>query len=116
MRVACEKLVQGDVKAIAPFVKVIDRLDRYQELAREAKPRRTRSPEDEVVLREFVRRIRRDAPRSPPSVPAAPPPLSDAPAVPPPPVAEPTVPPFAATSALPPAYSPPLNFFQFARP
>ena len=71
MRVACEKLAEGDVKAIAPFVKVVDRLDRYQELAREAKPRRTRSPEDAVVLQELIRRFgRRDAaPPSPPAVP-----------------------------------------------
>ena len=116
MRVACEKLAEGDVKAIAPFVKVIDRLDRYQELAREAAPRRTRSPEDAVVIQEFIRRIRRDAappspppPPSPPAVPAAPPP-PDAPVDPQPPVAEPTVPPFAATVAAPPAYGPTLNF------
>ena len=101
MRVACEKLAQGDAKAIAPFVKVIDRLDRYQELAREARPRRTRSPEDAVVMRELVRRIRRDAPPSPPVVPAAPPP-PDAPLDPPPPVAERTDPPVAATVAAAP--------------
>ena len=122
MRVACEKLAQGDVRAIAPFVKVIDRLDRYQELAREVRPRRTRSPEDAVVLQELIRRIRRDAaPPSPPAGPAAPPP-PDA-ADPPPPVAEPTVPPFAATvlappatSAAPPAYGPTLNFFPLRPP
>jgi hypothetical protein len=115
MRVACEKLAQGDVTAPSPFVKVINRLDRYQELAREAAPRRTRSPEDAVVLQELIRRFgRRDAQPSPPAVPAAPPP-PDA-ADPPPPVAEPTVPPFAATSAPPPAYGPPLNFLPFVCP
>ena len=61
MRVACEALAEGDVKAIAPFVKVIDRLDRYQELAREAAPPRTRSRGDELVVREMVRRIRESA-------------------------------------------------------
>ena len=123
MRVACEALAEGDVKAIAPFVKVFDRLDRYQELAREAQPRRTRSPEDAVVMQELIRRIRGDTPRSPPAVPAAPPP-PDAPAIPPPQVAERTdlapaataAPPPPATFAAPPAYGPPLNFFPFVRP
>ena len=122
MRVACEKLAQGDVKAIAPFVKVIDRLDRYQELAREAARPRTRTPEDAVVMQEIIRRIRESAaPRSPPAVPAAPPP-PDAPADPPTPVAEPTAPSFAATVlappatfAWPPAYGPTLNFLPFVR-
>ena len=106
--------------ALAPFVKLFDRLDRYQALAREARPRRTRSPEDAVVMREMIRRIRESAaPPSPPAGPAAPPP-PDA-AVPPPPVAEPTVPPFAATvlappaTVAPPAYGPTLNFLPFVR-
>ena len=121
-RVACERLAQAHVKAIAPFVKVIDRLDRYQALAREARPRRTRSPEDAVVIQELVRRIRRDAQPSPSAVPAAPPP-PETPMDSPPPVAEPAVPPFAATVlappatfAAPPAYGPTLNFSPFARP
>ena len=39
MRVASEKLAHGDVKALAPFVKLFDRLDRYQAPAR-ARPGR----------------------------------------------------------------------------
>ena len=115
MRVACEALAEGDVKAIAPFVKVIDRLDRYQELAREAAPPRTRSRGDELVVRDMIRRIREYAPGSPPAVPAAPPP-ADAPADPPPQVAERTDPPPAAPPAAPPANAWPANFFPFARP
>ena len=34
MRVAAEAMAEGDVRAIGPFIKAIDRLDRYQELAR----------------------------------------------------------------------------------
>jgi len=70
MRVAGEALAKGDVKAITPFIKVIDRLDRYQELANEAAPRRRRTPEDALVIREMIRRIR-DDPRPPPAAPAA---------------------------------------------
>ena len=61
MRVAGGALAKGDVKAITPFIKVIDRLDRYQELANEAAPRRRRTPEDALVIREMIRRIRDDA-------------------------------------------------------
>ena len=70
MRVAGEALAKGDVKAITPFIKVIDRLDRYQELANEAAPRRRRTPEDALVIREMIRRIR-DDPRPPPAAPPA---------------------------------------------
>ena len=41
----------------SPFVKVIDRLDRYQELAREAAPQRN-TEADALVVKEIVRRIR----------------------------------------------------------
>jgi len=34
MRVAAEAMGEGDVRAIGPFIKAIDRLDRYQALAR----------------------------------------------------------------------------------
>ncbi len=57
MRVASAALASGDVRAVAPFVKVIDRLDRYQELAREAAPQRN-TEADALVVKEIVRRIR----------------------------------------------------------
>ena len=41
MRVAAEAMAEGDVRAIGPFIKAIDRLDRYQELARRTATRRT---------------------------------------------------------------------------
>ena len=59
MRVACEALAEGDVKAIAPFVKVFDRFDRCQALAREAQPRRRRRDADKAVMKERVARVRR---------------------------------------------------------
>ncbi len=34
LRVAAEKMAEGDIRAIGPFIKAIDRLDRYQALAR----------------------------------------------------------------------------------
>ena len=34
MRVAAQAMTEGDVRAIGPFIKAIDRLDRYQALAR----------------------------------------------------------------------------------
>jgi hypothetical protein len=40
MRVAGGALARGDVRAVAPFIKALEKLDRYQSLAREAAPRR----------------------------------------------------------------------------
>ena len=39
MRVAGDALARGDIRAIAPFIRVIDRLDRYQMLAAETAAR-----------------------------------------------------------------------------
>jgi hypothetical protein len=43
MRVASDALARGDVRAIGPFIRVIDRLDRYQTLAHERAARSRRS-------------------------------------------------------------------------
>jgi len=59
MRVACEALAEGDVKAIAPFVKVFDRLDHCHVLAREARPPRRRRDADKAVMKERVARVGR---------------------------------------------------------
>jgi hypothetical protein len=128
MRVASEALAKGDVKAIAPLIKVIDRLDHYQARASEAAPRRRRTEADQVVLNEFVRRIRRDyaheLARSRAGQPAeAPPPAqpdatlaADAP-----PAVEPQLdPPPAPAAVEPPAapapIAPPEAYFSFFRP
>jgi hypothetical protein len=65
MKVAGEALAKGDIRAIAPFLKAVDRLDRYQTMAREA-PRP--SPEiDKLVIKTVYDRVRREieAERSP---------------------------------------------------
>jgi hypothetical protein len=62
MRVAGDALNQGDIRAISPFLKVIDRLDRYQTLLAEtgARPRTAdQMAADEVVIRSFVARMKR---------------------------------------------------------
>jgi hypothetical protein len=38
------KRARGDVRAVAPFIKSLEKLDRYQSLAREAAPRVRKSP------------------------------------------------------------------------
>ncbi|HZZ61223.1 MAG TPA: hypothetical protein VFE63_08625 [Roseiarcus sp.] len=59
MRVAGEALARGDIRAIAPFIKALEKLDRYQSLARELAPRRRNmSDGDELVMRTLVARIR----------------------------------------------------------
>jgi hypothetical protein len=59
MRVAGEALARGDVRAVAPFIKALEKLDRYQSLAREAAPQTRKSPtRDNVVLQTLVARIR----------------------------------------------------------
>jgi hypothetical protein len=78
MRVAGEALARGDVRAIAPFIKVVDRLDRYQALAQEAAPRRTAA--DDLVMRLLIERFRRGyvpAPAEAPPHAAADPAASD---------------------------------------
>ena len=61
LRAAGEAVAGGDVRAIAPLVKVLDRLDRYQKTARtiQADHKRIRTPaSDTVVLGELKRRMR----------------------------------------------------------
>jgi hypothetical protein len=58
MRVAAEKMVRGDVRAIGPFIKAIDRLDCYQELARETTKKWPAAEADQLVMQELVARIR----------------------------------------------------------
>ena len=57
MRVAAEAMAEGDVRAIGPFIKAIDRLDRYQELARRTGTRPNTSEADLAVIRSLVARI-----------------------------------------------------------
>ena len=59
MRVAGDALARGDVRAVGPFIKVIEKLDRYQSLARQAAPKwRNTSDEDELVMQNLVAQIR----------------------------------------------------------
>ena len=59
MRVAGDALARGDVRAVAPFIKAVEKLDRYQSLAREVAPRRRNiSDGDELVMQTLVARIR----------------------------------------------------------
>ncbi len=59
MRVAGEALARGDVLAVAPFINALEKLDRYQSLAREAAPQtRKTTARDSVVLQTLVARIR----------------------------------------------------------
>jgi hypothetical protein len=59
MRVAGDALARGDVRAVAPFIKALEKLDRYQSLARETAPRRGKATRDSVVVQTLVERIRR---------------------------------------------------------
>jgi hypothetical protein len=60
MRVAGDALAQGDIRAVAPFIKALEKLDRYQSLAREAAPRQRRvTANDSLVMKTFIDRIRR---------------------------------------------------------
>ena len=65
MRVAAEKMAEGDIRAIGPFIRAIDRLDRYQDLARRPRRRPTRE-EDLAIVRSLVARFQ-GAPGSGPS-------------------------------------------------
>ena len=62
MRVAGDALARGDIRAIAPFIRVIDRLDRYQTLAAQTAAR----PEavvdragDQMIVDSVFARVRR---------------------------------------------------------
>lgn len=58
MRVAAEAMGEGDVRAIGPFIKAIDRLDRYQALARRTGTQpNTLEEEDLAVVRALVARL-----------------------------------------------------------
>ena len=59
MRVAGDALARGDVRAVAPFIKALEKLDRYQSLARQVAPkRRNMSDGDTLVMQTLVARIR----------------------------------------------------------
>ena len=59
MRVAGDALARGDVRAVAPFIKAVEKLDRYQSLARQVAPkRRNMSDGDKLVMQTLVARIR----------------------------------------------------------
>ncbi len=59
MRVAGDALARGDVRAVAPFIKAVEKLDRYQSLARQIAPkRRNISDGDNLVMQTLVARIR----------------------------------------------------------
>jgi hypothetical protein len=63
MRVAGDAMEEGDLRAIGPFIRAIDRLDRYQALARDAARKAKPTPMtkgDSLVYKEIVRRIERD--------------------------------------------------------
>lgn len=58
MRVAGDALARGDIRAIGPFIRVIDRLDRYQTLAHQAAARP--SPvEDQIIVQSLLARLKR---------------------------------------------------------
>ena len=58
MRVAGDALARGDVRAIAPFIKALEKLDRYQSLARWTAPRPKTTDGDKLVMQTLVARIR----------------------------------------------------------
>jgi hypothetical protein len=57
VKIAGEKLATGDIRAIAPFIKAIDRLDVYQTRARKAAPRRPEAA-DALVVKALVDRLK----------------------------------------------------------
>jgi hypothetical protein len=57
MRVAAAAMAEGDVRAIGPFIKAIDRLDRYQALARRTGTEPNTSEADLAVVRALVARF-----------------------------------------------------------
>jgi hypothetical protein len=59
MRVAGNALARGEVRAVAPFIEAVEKLDRYQLLAREVAPKRGNvSDGDKLVMQTLVARIR----------------------------------------------------------
>ena len=60
MKVAGEALAKGDIRAIAPFIKAIDRLDAYQTRARKAAPPPRSREADALVVKALVDRVRRE--------------------------------------------------------
>src|SRR5271166_3909062 len=131
MRVAGDALKKGDIRAIAPFVRVMDRLDRYQTLVSKtaAEKKKVVNPvRDKVVIETLVARIKSQAReefmREMAGKAAAKPllqPHGDPAAVPPPVVAEaqaaPTgSPPSSGPCALAPANGSIGNFFPYTRP
>ncbi len=135
MRVAGDALSRGDIRAIAPFIRVIDRLDRYHALVAEtaAPPERVYTAGDQVVMDSIVARLRRgflaeglrEAPKDD-AAPAGPPPEpdGDSAALPPPVVAEAQDAPPALLQSAPPAPATLLpngvmagaSFFPYVRP
>ena len=110
MRVAAKAMAEGDIRAIAPFIRAVGELDGYQSMARELTPAarpQDRSEADKVVLAELMRRFgnRGAPPAQHENAPPAPvsPGLDEAPLVAAQPAAEPTVPPAAPVAPSPPA-------------
>ena len=136
MRVAGDALARGDIRAIAPFIRVIDRLDRYQTLAAQTAAR----PEavvdragDQMIVNSVFARVRRtvleemrtQAAESDAAAAAAPPkPDGNSAAVAPPVVAETQEAPPALPASAPPARATLLpngvmagaDFFSYIRP
>ncbi len=126
VKVAGEALAKGDIRAIAPFIKAIDRLDAYQTRACKTAPSPRSQEADALVVKALVDRLRREAsseaapaleaePSPPPIEPgstfaAAPPPLAAT--EPAPPLAEPdgllaaATPPIATAEPAPPLAEP----------
>jgi hypothetical protein len=61
VKVAGEALAKGDIRAITPFIKAIDRLDHYQASARKAAPSARSQEADALVVKALVDRLRREA-------------------------------------------------------
>ncbi len=59
VKVAGEALAKGDIRAIAPYIKAIDRLDAYQTRARKATPSQPSREPDALVVKALVDRVRR---------------------------------------------------------
>ena len=59
LKAAGEAVAQGDVRAIAPLMKVLDRLDRYQKSAERTQPAVLQEG-DKLVINELRRRLRRE--------------------------------------------------------
>jgi hypothetical protein len=118
MRVAGDALARGDVRAVAPFIKAVEKLDRYQSLAREVAPKRRNMDDgDELVMQNLVARIRsqvldecrREAEHAVAAAAAAPAPAPDeVPAVAPPLAPEPQPSAPAPAPEAPAAIAPPI--------